>query len=337
MSESETARTARAGFRGAQAPVSVGDRVVVRYLLDDGSATDVLGRLVGADDAHLVVQPDRDPDQQSVPVERSRLVAVKPVPPRRRRPSDVEALERMMAEHWRAPDSDRLGGPEGWLLRAAEGFTNRANSCLVVGDPGVGTEAALAAVRGWYAERGLPPQLAVPAFESPGRNDLRRAGWVAKPGAGAFVYTAPTASLLARARAIMPVRWTREPDREWLDMYHYRGQQLAPIGVRLLLSAPEQAFGSVTAPGGSTVAVLRISAAAGWAGITAVEVDQAYRRRGIATRLVAAAAHWAAERGLERCFLQVGVDNLAAQQTYLKAGFALHHRYDYVAPREGKR
>jgi GNAT superfamily N-acetyltransferase len=68
-----------------------------------------------------------------------------------------------------------------------------------------------------------------------------------------------------------------------------------------------------------------------------VEVDQAYRRRRIATRLVAAAAHWAAERGLERSVVQVGVDNLAAQQTYLKAGFTLHHRYDYVVPLEGTR
>lgn len=333
MSESEPERTARAGFRPTLARVAVGDRVVVRHLLDDGSATDVLGRLIEADDACLVVLPDRRPGEPAVRVERSRVLAAKPVPPRRRRPSDVEALERIMAEHWKAPETALLGGADGWLLRAAEGFTNRANSALALGDPGLSLQDALEAVQAWYAERRLPPQLAVPGFESPRWNDLRRAGWVAKHGAGAFVYTAATTSLLEPSAAPITVLWTPEPDRAWLASYHYRGQELAPIGVRLLLSAAEQAFGSVAGDDGSTVAILRVSGAAGWAGITAVEVDPAYRRRGIATRLVTAAAGWASERNLDDCFLQVGEDNLSAQRAYLRAGFALHHRYDYVVPR----
>ena len=42
-------------------------------------------------------------------------------------------LERMAAAHWRGTEEEWLGE---WLLRAADGFTGRANSALPLGDPG---------------------------------------------------------------------------------------------------------------------------------------------------------------------------------------------------------
>lgn len=60
-------------------------RVVVRYLLPDGDANDALGVLESADDAVLVVRPDRHPDSDPVVIDATRVVAAKPVPPRSRR------------------------------------------------------------------------------------------------------------------------------------------------------------------------------------------------------------------------------------------------------------
>ena len=42
-------------------------------------------------------------------------------------------LERVAAAHWRGTEQEWLGE---WLLRAADGFTGRANSALPLGDPG---------------------------------------------------------------------------------------------------------------------------------------------------------------------------------------------------------
>ena len=42
-------------------------------------------------------------------------------------------LERVAAAHWRGTEEEWLGE---WLLRAADGFTGRANSALPLGDPG---------------------------------------------------------------------------------------------------------------------------------------------------------------------------------------------------------
>jgi len=39
----------------------------------------------------------------------------------------IGELEAIAAKGWRAPDEERLGG---WLLRAAQGFTGRANGAL---------------------------------------------------------------------------------------------------------------------------------------------------------------------------------------------------------------
>ena len=38
---------------------------------------------------------------------------------------EIIDMERIAAAHWRGTEEERLGG---WLLRAAEGFTGRANS-----------------------------------------------------------------------------------------------------------------------------------------------------------------------------------------------------------------
>ncbi len=69
-------------------------------------------------------------------------------------------IERVAARHWRGTEEEWLGG---WLLRAAEGFTGRANSALPLGDPGLPLDSALDAVVSWYRDRGLPPMIAVPA------------------------------------------------------------------------------------------------------------------------------------------------------------------------------
>ena len=51
-------------------------------------------------------------------------------------------LERVAAAHWRGTEEEWLGD---WLLRAASGFTGRANSALPLGDPGLPLDDALAA------------------------------------------------------------------------------------------------------------------------------------------------------------------------------------------------
>ncbi len=58
-------------------PIEIGQRVVVRYRLPDGRATDALGMLLSADATHLVVDGKRGVETIAV----ADVIAAKRVPP----------------------------------------------------------------------------------------------------------------------------------------------------------------------------------------------------------------------------------------------------------------
>lgn len=246
-------------------------------------------------------------------------------------------LERAAAAHWRGTEEEWLGA---WLLRAAEGFTGRANSALPLGDPGMPLDTALAAVTDWYRARGLPPMIAVPAplrAGSPGHaldSHLSERMWLTRPGP-AFVMVAGLPLGVDRdpLGAGREIQVTSEPDDAWAALYHYRGQDyLPPVARKVLTSADQQAFVSIR-EGDEVLAIARLSVAAGWAGLTAVEVHPGCRRQGLGGAITAAASDEAARRGISRVFLQVEVDNAAARALYERLGFRDSHRYHYrVAP-----
>ena len=276
---------------------------------------------------------------------------------------DIDDLERAAARHWQAPETEPLGE---WLLRAAAGFTGRANSALGVGDPGVPLPAAVARVEDWYRRRALPPMIVVPGplqnGAAPASLDhfLAERSWVLRPGP-ALVMTAAIADIPPAPPDIRPpdslppdtlppdtlppdtvVQLASQPDAAWLALYRYRGQDLPPIARTLLMSAPWQAFASIR-KSGRTVAVGRISVAPQSAPqpqpdeplgvITAVEVDATCRRQGLGVAITAALVAAAADRGARRILLQVETGNTPARALYARLGFRDSHRYHYrVAP-----
>jgi ribosomal protein S18 acetylase RimI-like enzyme len=242
-------------------------------------------------------------------------------------------LERAAAAHWRGTEEEWLGA---WLLRAAEGFTGRANSALPLGDPGLPLDTALAAVTDWYRARGLPPMIAVPApllADSQGHPldvHLSKRMWLTRPGpALVMVAGLPLGIRPDPVKDGRQVQADPEPDDPWAAMYHYRGQDhLPPVARKVLTSAEQQAFVSIR-EGDAVLAIARLSVAAGWAGITAVEVHPGHRRQGLGGAITAAACDEAARRGISRVFLQVEADNGAARALYERFGFRNSHRYHY--------
>lgn len=246
----------------------------------------------------------------------------------------IDDLEHAATSGWRATEQQRLGD---WLLRAASGFTGRANSALAAGDPGRPLTEAIEAVCHWYAARGLPPMIAVPyPAGRPGDSALDRLlaslGWSIRADA-ATVMTAKAARVAAQADSPdVPVDFDPEPDDAWLARYHYRGQDLPPAAVQLLTSAPWQAFASVRADG-DTIAIGRVAGSGDWAGLTAIEVDARRRRQGLGRVVTVALASCATARGATGLYLQVADGNHGARALYRQLGFADHHGYHYrVAP-----
>jgi GNAT superfamily N-acetyltransferase len=348
-------------------PEHVGQRVVVRRRLGGpGGArpgprfTDLLGELLAWD------EPDGAGGGRcrvltrhgEVSVALVDVVAGKPVPPapeRRGAPHralGVEALEDVAADGWRPLELAWLGAAgHGWRLRAAEGFTGRANSVLPVGDPGMPLDDAVSAAEDWYRERDLAPRFAVPwTLDAPVVDGARETPLDAVLRARGYALDTPTLVMTGATRevaaaALVPgsaglpgglrLDVDDEPDDAWLAVYRYRGADLPPVARRLLLSAPAQVFVSVRsaddAAGGAstTVAVGRGASSRGWTGLTAMDVASAFRRRGLARAVVAAVAEWGLARGDRSAYLQVAEANDGARALYRACGFTDHHGYHY--------
>ncbi|OXY98803.1 GNAT family N-acetyltransferase [Streptomyces diastatochromogenes] len=275
-------------------------------------------------------------DGQSVRIPESVLVAGKVVPaaPARRRgpAASYPELARITARAWRPVESERLGE---WELRAAGGFTRRANSVLPLGDPGLGLDAALEAVRRWYGERGLPAYVQT-ATGAEGTQELlgaelERRGWVREVTAELWIGAlAPVADRAEGAGVVL----SREADEAWLSRYQRKG--MTEVALRVLGSGPSVWFATVPgAPGEPPAAIGRCVVDGRWAGFAAVEVDPARRRQGLATEVMAALARRALDEGASAAWLQVEDDNEAARALYADLGFAPHHAYHhYRAPEE---
>ncbi|SFP83929.1 Acetyltransferase (GNAT) family protein [Geodermatophilus dictyosporus] len=241
-----------------------------------------------------------------------------------RSPLGVADLERLAARGWRAAEEEPLGD---WLLRAAGGFTGRANTALVAGDPGRPLPEAVDAVAGWYAARGLRPGAQLAGVRSrPADAAFAAAGWPRDEDV--LVLTAP---LVPGAPDGVPVELAPTPDDGWLATSGHLGRADAGTVRAVLTRAPRVVFAAVReAPAPAPpVAVARGVVTDDWLGVTAVTVAAAHRRRGLASALVAALTRWGAGEGAQWVYLQVTASNEAARALYRRSGFVEHHRYHY--------
>jgi ribosomal protein S18 acetylase RimI-like enzyme len=313
----------------------VGHRIVVRRIVGirEGRPlfSDALGELVELSETHLTLATAKGPLR--VPV--AQVHRAKRVPPARRpTAAAMVALELAADEAWPAPVRGRLGG---WLLRAADGWTGRANSALPVGDPDRPLPAAVDAVEGWYAEQGLVAMVNTPLpLAAPVGAELDARGWGSRPPV--LVQTAPlplpTASGGDVERAGAVVELTETPSEQWLAVAAGRKGGL-PDAARHVLTAVDQVRFAHVHSDGTLVAIGRgtVTGQGRWLGLSLIEVLPAARRQGLARAVIAALAGWGASVGATHAFLQVEQRNTPAVALYQALGFATHHTYlTRVAP-----
>ncbi|WP_274561786.1 GNAT family N-acetyltransferase [Streptomyces spiramyceticus] len=316
-------------------PADVGKRVSVRRVGGSGAPgekfTDTVGVLTSWDAGVLSITRKGG---ESVRIPESALVAGKVVPsaPARRRgpAANFEELARVTARAWQPVESEPLGD---WLLRAAGGFTRRANSALPLGDPGMPLDAALVKVREWYAVRGLPAYVQVSTGAEGTQErlgaELERRGWLREVSADVRIAAlAPIADLDAD---VSRVRLDRACDAAWLSRYQ-RFEEPGPDVLKVLGSGPSVWFASVPGEGRAPAAIGRCVVDGRWAGFMAVEVDPAYRRQGLARAVMTALARRALDEGASAAWLQVEADNGGARALYDGMGFATHHSYHHFRP-----
>ena len=326
----------------------IGRRVVVRHRVG-AKLSDAIGELA-VDGADLVMQTRRGP----VRVRRTAVTAMRAVPPavpRRASLSAIVRLEGLCADAWPALVEERLGA---WRLRAADGYTGRANAALAIGSPEVPVDAALDVVRAFAGRNGVQPRVQVP-IGSPWDRAVAAQGWVLDAGhaAGAVVSVqVADLSLLAavggRGDATARAEWARGatwPDGAAPPREAAGRPEPGDAWWRLVLGGPPTPAQRhvLKGPGGTGFLVVRDNAGAAVGAGRAVVVDDhlhlsvltvapPLRHHGYGSRLLAAAAVWGRERGARWGVLQVAVHNTAALALYARTGWTEHHRYRYLIP-----
>ncbi|WP_179279807.1 GNAT family N-acetyltransferase [Actinacidiphila glaucinigra] len=318
-------------------PSDVGKRVSLRRVAEivEGRPVfaDAVGILTSWDEGVLIVTRR---DGETVRIAESSLVAGKIVPdaPARRGARAPRATARELQESasrcWPAQETARLGA---WTLRAAGGFTRRANSVLPLGDPGVPLTEAVARIARWYGDRGLPPYVQVTTGGEDSDETLAEAlgglGWTAE--GHALLRTAALAPI-ADLPGAEAVHLSREADAEWLARYHRTGD-VGDAALKVLGGGPSVWFATVPGEGDSAgagpAAIGRCAVDGRFASFGAVEVAPDHRRRGLARAVMAALARKALDEGASGAYLQVETDNEGARALYDRMGFTTHHAYHY--------
>ena len=284
-------------------PHVVGQRVVVRHLLPDGSATDVLGTCTTWGDDVLTVQRD---GHGPVEIALSDIVTGKPVPPRASVRARVPArdVELHTFADWPEVAREPLGE---WVLRSSPPIggrlLKRGNSALAMGDPGVPLAEASARVRTSYERVGRVPMAQV---ERPGEVEkgLRALGWEPAGVGDSATMLAGVASVARALTVAAPV------DPEVLE-----------DGDRLTVRLPDGAGSGQASLDGD------------WLCLHSLHVAQEHRRRGLASGIIAELLDWGASRGARTAWLHVESDNEAGLALYERLGFRTHHLNRYLVVR----
>ncbi len=310
-----------------------GQRWVVRYWLPDGSATDVIGWVETLDPTSVRLSSI---DQASHVILRSTIIAARHAPAAAGGPDPRRISAAVLQRHallgwlgWHEP----LGE---WTLRAAGGFTRRANSCHAVGDPGMPIRQAAEQIISFAVAHDIAPMAQV-IEDSTEQRALRGLGWVTTDQP-----TAVLVSRLADALADWPLKPAVEISErlgpDWMEAYQQSRPNSADAAiVRMILEGSHpRAFASVVGHGpddhSELVAIARGHRTKDWLGLAAIWTRPDHRRRGLATAIMAALGHWAARQGARYVYTQVGIANESALAAYTRLGLVHHHRYVYLAP-----
>ncbi|GMA86046.1 hypothetical protein GCM10025868_12960 [Angustibacter aerolatus] len=333
----------------------MGRRVVLRRRLPGGRVGDLLGEPAGVGPRGAGPGAHPRGRGERAGARGAGRQAGAAAPARRGQPHralGIDDLEDVAADGWRPLEQALLG--DRWRLRAADGFTARANSVLALGDLG-GAPDPTDPTGAFEPGGGLVPR-ARAATAVRGVVAARRRGRPVTGRRGAphpldlllrergYRLDTPTLVLTAALREVaaatvppgssgLPAGWSLvgldAPDDAWLGVYRYRGEPLPGVAERLLRSAPAQVLAAVRDEAGRTVAVARGASSRGWTGVTATEVVPEHRRRGLAGRLLGAIAEWGLTRGDRSGYLQVAETNAPARRLYDRVGFVPHHGYQY--------
>lgn len=241
-------------------------------------------------------------------------------------PTIIAALERATLTALPAP---RLLFDGPFVVKAFLGGTGRANAAASLDpapDPALAERVARIAAH--YRRLGLRPRFRSSPLDPPGLvAHLQALGWHA---ADESLVTRGPVEPIACADAAVAVLAT--PEAEWLEVISTVEYQSATRRAEKLEAVPLFAIPAgwlVLREGGRAVAAMSATCDGTHCGVFDLAVRPEARRRGLAQRMIRAAAHWAAAQGATHLFAQVAATNAASIALQASLGMREQYRYTY--------
>jgi GNAT superfamily N-acetyltransferase len=237
----------------------------------------------------------------------------------------VTQIERLSMRAWPALEEEWL---DGWLLRAAQGYTGRANSVNPTEQGHLPVTEKIAHCEQWYASRKLPAKFRLNPFSLPADLDATLASRSYQHYDDVMVMTAG----LVAERETVPrqARIAGEPvELSFAEWFAGNSSTTAPIQRAILERIQPMHWLAGWRCDGEWVARGLAVVDNGWLGIFNVSVMDSHRRRGFGRALMAAMIRQAVNHGARRAYLQVVAENAAAVHLYAGLGFHETYRYWY--------
>lgn len=242
---------------------------------------------------------------------------------------DVELVARIEAAALWAWPPRETASVDGWLLRAADGHTRRANSVRTTTfavDASLAT--AVAKVQVWYGLRGLAACFQLTAVSAPAGLDAALAARGYERLSTTLVVlvdpagVAPTAATVELATRPTPLVMNAVCDRHW-------GSHTRQARARLLGRIRKPHVFAVATEGGAPAAGGLCVVDGPLAGIFALRTQPEFARRGHAWAVIGRLIEWARAHGAAQVYLQVEEENAPARALFDRLGGEIAYRYWY--------
>ena len=223
---------------------------------------------------------------------------------------------------------------DGWLIRLADGYTRRTNSVNLLGEGMLPFAEKLRYCEALYASQGLPAIVCVPSTADPCLSHVLDERGYGPPEDESRVLFADFDQAPPQA---FPGIETEEglPGAAWLETvarFQRQSDRARQAHRRILenLSIPA-AFVAYRLPDGQIGALAFGAVHNGIVCVNSVVTDPAFRRRGLARKVVSTVLAWAQTRcGATGACLSVVADNAPAVALYETLGFDREvYRYHY--------
>ncbi len=244
-------------------------------------------------------------------------------------PKEIRLIEHAACRAWPAKHTKEYGG---WLFRATDGITRRANSVLPLGSPeGQNLEASLEATRKFYRQHRLPVRFQMTVASQPPELEpfLERAGLIIDMRVK--VLTAPLAEIFIHDPQIGIVVFG-SPWKDWFAAYRdasgfSKEQMTVREGIIERITTEKACAAAIMDDQvvGIGLAVLDQE----WLGLFSLITKERYRKRGVASTITQSLISWGLVRGAKWGYLQVEEENIPAQKLYYGLGFTDAYSYWY--------